>query len=406
MLTELAQEPGSVPAEPAQIAETVPTATSSDTTSSLFDACGSDPSTVCRWVFERTDNSFLAIATDWVVERPLRLTIILIGAIIVNRLIKRAISHLAERLAHVPEDDRLEKLRERGPGKFLFQRGDASKRAAARAKTISTVLTSVSGFAIWMVALFMMLGELGINIAPLIAGAGIAGVALGFGAQTIVRDFLSGLFMVVEDQFGVGDIINTGEVSGTVEEVSLRTVTVREVTGTVWHIPNGEIKRIGNFSQLWSRALLDIEVAYNTDLRLAEGVIQRVANDMWQDAEWGGDELMEEPEVWGIQNLGADGVAIRLVIKTQPSTQWAVERELRLRIKEAFDEAGIEIPFPQRTVWVRHEGDYKPPDAPDKAEIQVAEVPRYRIDHSETDEPNDKKRKAAMQILGGGDDGE
>jgi len=379
MLTELAQEAESVPAdEPAQ-----GTDAATDAVSSLVDACGNDPSSVCKWVFEQTDSSFLAIATDWVVDKPLTIIIIFIGALIVNRLIKRGVRHLTQRIAEVPSGDRLEKLRAKGPGRYLFQKEEASKRAEARSKTISNILSSISGFILWTVAIFMMLGELGINIAPLIAGAGIAGIALGFGAQTIVRDFLSGVFMVVEDQFGVGDIINVGSVSGTVEKVSLRTTTLREVTGTVWHVPNGEIQRVGNLSQLWSRALLDIDVAYDTDLRLAAGVIQRVANEMWQDPEWGGDELMEEPEVWGIQNLGADGIAIRLVIKTEPATQWAVERELRLRIKEAFDEAGIEIPFPQRTIWVRQEGDQPPPEKPSKSSIEVAEVPRYRLDHEE-----------------------
>ena len=177
--------------------------------------------------------------------------------------------------------------------------------------------------------------------------------------------------MVVEDQFSVGDIVNVGDITGTVEKVSLRTTTLRDNTGTVWHVPNGEITRVGNLSQLWSKALLNVEVSYDTDLRFAEGVIQRVANEMWEDPEWGGDELMESPEVAGIQTLGADGIAIRLSVKTSPAMQWAVERELRLRIKEAFDEAGIEIPFPQRTIWLRNEGDRPPVGKPDPNTIPI-----------------------------------
>jgi len=199
------------------------------------------------------------------------------------------------------------------------------------------------------------MGQLDIDLAPLIAGAGVGGIALGFGAQSIVKDFLSGLFMLIEDQYGVGDIIDVGDATGTVENVSLRSTTIRDVYGTVWYVPNGEILRVGNFSQLWSRALIDVEVSYDTDLELAQGVIQRVADEMWRDPEWGGDELMERPEVWGVQDLGASGVALRLVVKTEPSQQWAVERELRLRLKEALDAAGIEIPFPQTTVWLRNE---------------------------------------------------
>ena len=389
MPNEIAQAPEPAPADavPADATTPADAATPTDAaeavTDPLLEACGSGPSAVCRWMFEQTDNSFLSIAADWVVQKPFTVLLIFIGAFIVNRLVKRAITRVAERIAEAPPSERLEKLRAKGPGRYLFQQEEASKRAQARAKTISNVMTSITAFGVWTVAVLMMLGELGINIGPLIAGAGIVGVALGFGAQTVVRDFLSGVFMLVEDQFGVGDVINAGEVSGTVEKVSLRTTTIREVTGTLWHVPNGEIKRVGNLSQLWSRALLDVEVAYNTDLRLAEGVIQRVANEMWLDPEWGGDELMDEPEVWGVQSLGADGIAIRLVIKTEPATQWAVERELRLRIKEAFDAAGIEIPFPQRTVWVRQEGEFAPSAKPDKTAIEVAELPRYR-DTSQT----------------------
>ena len=212
----------------------------------------------------------------------------------------------------------------------------------------------------------LVLGQLNIDLAPLIAGAGIGGLALGFGAQSVVKDFLSGLFMLIEDQYGVGDVIDIGPATGTVEEVSLRSTTLRDVHGTVWHIPNGEISRVGNYSQLWSRAVIDVEVAYDVDLRYAQGIIQRVADGLWEDPEWGGDELMERPEVWGIQNLGASGIAIRLAVKTEPSMQWSVEREIRLRVKEALDEAGIEIPFPQQTVWFRHQGDHplEPPPAP------------------------------------------
>ncbi|MDP7382847.1 MAG: mechanosensitive ion channel family protein, partial [Acidimicrobiales bacterium] len=182
----------------------------------------------------------------------------------------------------------------------------------------------------------------------------------------VVKDFLSGLFMLIEDQYGVGDVIDIGPATGTVEVVSLRSTTLRDVHGTVWHIPNGEISRVGNYSQLWSRAVIDVEVAYDVDLRYAQGIIQRVADGLWEDPEWGGDELMERPEVWGIQNLGASGIAIRLAVKTEPSMQWSVEREIRLRVKEALDEAGIEIPFPQQTVWFRHQGDHplEPPPAP------------------------------------------
>jgi small conductance mechanosensitive channel len=156
-----------------------------------------------------------------------------------------------------------------------------SLRAEQRIEALASVLRSLTTFVIYAVAAFMILGELGVNLGPLLAGAGIIGVALGFGSQSLVKDFLSGVFILIEDQFGVGDIVNLdGETSGTVEAVSLRTTRLRSVDGTVWHVPNGEIRRVGNQSQHWSRALIDIEVAYDTDLDHAEAVIARVADEV------------------------------------------------------------------------------------------------------------------------------
>ena len=175
-------------------------------------------------------------------------------------------------------------------------------------------------------------------------------VALGFGSQSLVKDFLSGVFILVEDQFGVGDIVDLdGQTSGVVDAVSLRTTRLRAVDGTLWHVPNGEIRRVGNKSQHWSRALIDIEVAYDTDLDHAEAVIAKVADEIAT----GDADVIEQPEVWGVEQLGANGIVIRLVVKTRPSEQFRVSRELRRRIKAAFDAEGIEIPFPQQTVWHR-----------------------------------------------------
>ena len=355
-----------------------------DKAARLIDACGLDPAQTCRWVFDRTNNEFLATATEWVVEKPLKVVLIALGAFIVSRLARRGVRSLSKRIMATSTSTRLARLRAQGPA-LLMGDQDEGKRSQARANTLTSVLSSIISAVVWGVAGLMMLGVFDINIGPLLAGAGIVGVAVGFGSQTIVRDFMSGLFMLIEDQFGVGDVIDVGPVTGTVEAVSLRTTTIRDVKGTVWHVPNGEVSQVGNFSQLWSRALLDIEVSYDTDLRFAEGVIQRVANEMWDDPEWGGDELMEMPEVWGIQSLGASGIAIRLVVKTEPSVQWKVERELRLRIKEAFDVAGIEIPFPQQTVWLRDQGRHELAEAPDPAGIETVEPPRHRTVVSDAD---------------------
>jgi small conductance mechanosensitive channel len=242
-------------------------------------------------------------------------------------------------------------LGQRLPAGVLVTAG-YSVRSAARAATLGVVLKSLAGFVVWSIAGITILGELGINLGPLVAGAGIAGVALGFGAQSLVRDFLAGVFILVEDQYGVGDIIDAGEATGTVEAVSLRTTRLRDVNGAMWHIPNGQIVRVGNMSQQWARALLDVSVNYEADLALAQATIKRVADEVWQDPKWSY-KVLEEPEVWGVEDFGADGITIRLVVKTQPSEQFKVLRELRLRLKAALDEAGIEIPYPQRTIWVR-----------------------------------------------------
>jgi small conductance mechanosensitive channel len=346
----------------------LPTAQESDP---LADACGAiDPSYICEQVFDWTDNEFLATAADWLLDRPIRIILILVIALVASRLLQRGVARFVATVAASPSDDRFQALRERGPGKLLIEETERT-RATARAETIGLVLRSIVVALVWSVASLLILGQLDIDLAPLIAGAGIGGIALGFGAQTVVKDFLSGLFMLIEDQYGVGDIVDLGPATGTVEKVSLRSTTIRDVQGTVWHIPNGEILRVGNFSQLWSRALIDVEVAYDTDLDFAQGVIQRVADELWEDAAWGGDEVMERPEVWGVQSLGASSVAIRLVVKTEPSQQWAVERELRMRLKSALDDAGIEIPFPQQTVWFRDQGAHPIPDPPDPSTIET-----------------------------------
>ena len=324
----------------------------------LADACGqTNRGFVCERVFDWTGNAGLATAADWLLDRPIRIALVLVAAWIVTRIVKRAISRFTTRIAAAPSSSRLQKLREKGPVRALSDEVERS-RSESRAETLGSVLRSVAVALIWTFAALIVLGEIGVNLGPLIAGAGIGGIALGFGSQAIVKDFLSGLFMLIEDHYGVGDFVDLGYASGTVEEMSLRSTTIRDIRGTVWHVPNGEIARVGNYSQLWSKALVDIEVAYGTDARLAMGIMQQVANDLWNDPEWGGDELSEAPTVFGIQSLGASGVGLRVAVKTEPSMQWAVEREIRLRLKEAFDAAGIEIPFPQQTTWLRDDSGF------------------------------------------------
>lgn len=299
------------------------------------EACGDDGSAACVAVYRWTENELAAKAADWFVAKPLTIAIVILLSIITIRLMTRAIKRFV-----------------RGVEAAAGNSASSALRMRQRAETIGLVLRSVVRIVVAVIAGTTILGEIGIALGPLIAGAGIAGVALGFGAQSLVKDFLSGMFMLIEDQFGVGDVIDAGDAVGTVEAVSLRTTRLRSVDGTLWHVPNGTIARVGNKSQEWSRALIDVEVAYSTNLSHAQEIIKQVAVDMWRNDELGS-SILEEPEVWGVESLGASGVIIRLVVKTLPSDQWKVMRALRLRIKDAFDAEGIEIPFPQQTIWVR-----------------------------------------------------
>jgi small conductance mechanosensitive channel len=319
----------------------------------LQDACGDQPSFVCRRVLDWTGSEVWAEGADKLLATPAHILVILLVAILANVLVRRAIRRLTAKIADPNAQDRVARLKRRAPS-AIVDTGSLSLRSAALARTLALVLRSIASGLIWAIAVTMILGELGVSVGPLIAGAGIAGVAIGFGAQSLVKDFLSGIFMLVEDQYGVGDIIDAGEATGTVEAVTLRTTRLRDVNGTVWHIPNGTIERVGNMSQQWARALLDVEVAYGTDIDDAQAVIKEVADGLWHDPAWSG-KVLEEPEVWGVERLGPDAVVIRLVVKTRPAAQFPVMRELRRRLSDTFLERGIEMPFSQRSVWVRRD---------------------------------------------------
>ena len=311
--------------------------------------CGEDPGFFCREVFDATEKRSLAEFADFMIGKPLTILAILAVAWIVNHLLKRSVKRALRAMHSGVVRERIGAFRRRTPN-ALLETEVTSLRAEQRITALTSVLRSILSFAIFLIAGFLILGEAGLELGPLLAGAGILGVALGFGAQSLVKDFLSGLFILVEDQFGVGDIVDLDQqTSGTVEAVSLRTTRLRAVDGTVWYVPNGDIRRVGNKSQHWSRALLDIDVAYETDIEHAKTVIKHVADVLWQER----DDIIEEPEVWGVETLGPHSVVIRLVVKTLPSDQYAVSRELRQRLKAAFDAEGIEIPYPQQTVWNR-----------------------------------------------------
>jgi small-conductance mechanosensitive channel len=299
------------------------------------EACGDPPGLACEWAFDLTDSTRVAQVVSWLVDRPFRLLVIIVAAVVVNRLARRAITRLVERLAR---QQVLEVPMMGRAGALL--RHDRGERARQRALTMGALLRSIATAVIASLAGLMALSELGIDLAPLIAGAGVVGIAIGLGSQSLVRDFIAGVFIVVEDQYGVGDLVNLGEANGVVEKVTMRTTAVRDIEGVLWTVPNGEIRRVANRSQRWARAVVDVRVAYATDLERAVALMGEVARGLWEERrpEAG---VLEEPEVLGIESFGEGAVVLRLTAKTEPGAQFTVARELRRRIKVAFDDAGI-----------------------------------------------------------------
>jgi moderate conductance mechanosensitive channel len=270
--------------------------------------------------------------TGWLAA-GLQILLILVIAFVLRTIVRRTISRLIERMNRSAEAAQGTAL-----GSLLVN----AERRRQRSQAIGSVMRSIASFVIMGTAALTVLSVLQINLAPLLASAGVAGVAIGFGARNLVTDFLSGVFMILEDQYGVGDAIDAGVASGTVIEVGLRVTKLRGDEGEIWYIRNGEVKRIGNLSQGWSTAAVDVQVGYDQDLDHAHAIIVEVAADMAKDQPW--DETLWEPvEVLGLDSVTAEAVVIRAQAKTMPGKAAAVSRELRWRIKKAFDAAGVAI---------------------------------------------------------------
>ena len=297
-------------------------------------ACEKSDSLTCAAVYDWTGNATLAQVATWLIGKPLAILTIIVGGVLVRWVAARMI-------------DRVVKRAEAG---VLPHARATFTRRAQRAKSLGSLLKSLTTGLVFGIVVVMVLSELGMNVAPILASAGVLGLAIGFGAQSLVKDFLSGIAMMIEDQYGVGDAVDLGEAIGTVENVGLRVTRVRDVDGTVWYVRNGEILRVGNQSQNWARTVLDISVSYSEDLVRVREVLKDVAHGLWEDEDFK-DIVIEEPEVWGVQNLAPEGVVVRVTLKTAPMQQWSVAREMRERIKARFDHEGIEMPRPQRMVW-------------------------------------------------------
>ncbi|MDA8436346.1 MAG: mechanosensitive ion channel family protein [Actinomycetales bacterium] len=216
-------------------------------------------------------------------------------------------------------------------------------RREQRFEAIAQLLRSITTFTLVSLALLIILGQLGVNLAPLIASAGVIGVALGFGAQTLVKDFLSGIFLVLEDQFGVGDVVDLGPATGTVEEVTLRVTRIRDMSGVVWYVRNGEILRVANRSQGWTMAVVDVPIAYNEDLDRVRRIVEEVGAAMDDDPSYDG-ILFGTPTYAGVESVSGDAVFVRVTAKAAPDQQMSASRALREQIKLAFDRAGIRVP--------------------------------------------------------------
>lgn len=298
---------------------------------------------LCEWLFEATNNERLSEILSWVLGTPLKILIILIVAVALNKWVRRKIADYAPKLATITEDHELVTDR-------------SVERAGERTATLSSFARSLTTVVIYGVAGIMILETIGIGVITAIVGAGVAGLAIAFGAQSVVEDVVKGLFMIIEDQFGVGDRIDVGSADGFVERVTLRTTVIRDPEGRVWHIPNSEIARVRNETQHWARSRLEVGVSYSTDLRQASEVIEQAGQSLAGEDRWG-DEIQMAPQVKGVQSLGDDAVILLVDTQVTPDFRRSFERALWQRLKEALDEAGIEMPNRQFDVWVRGQPD-------------------------------------------------
>lgn len=303
-----------------------------------------------------------AVASDAGVI-ALRIGLILIGTFIVVRVLRRWVPRSIESFIEQRERDDAKLDQVRGSEAKYLQREAQRERARQRATTLATVLVSLFTGVLWFVGFLLVLGEIDIDLAPLLAGAGVAGIAIGFGAQSLIRDLLSGFFIVLEDQYAVGDIVDLEHAVGEVERINLRFTRLRDYQGKVWFIPNGEVRRVGNLSKLWSKAVLDVGIAYEDDIERAQAAMIAAANDV-RAADVENATIIDEPQVLGVEQLGANSVVLRMVVRTEPGEQWSVARAIRARIKARFDSEGIEIPFAQSVVRFRSEGQPPTPMEP------------------------------------------
>ncbi|MBP2474236.1 small conductance mechanosensitive channel [Crossiella equi] len=296
----------------------------------------------------------------WVITKPIKIILVMVGAFLLRYLLRRMIDKLTANSGAGRVPVLLRPLKERAPEALRAAGGPLlSERRVQRAKTIGSLLKSITSMLVFGIAFLMILETLTIDITPIIASAGVLGVAIGFGAQNLIKDFLSGIFMMLEDQYGVGDVVDLGPATGTIETVGLRVTTLRDVNGTVWYVRNGEVLRVGNSSQGFAVAVVDFPISHNADVARATEIMAEVIGEAAAEAPLV-EDVLEPPEVLGVEKVTSDTVTLRMTVKVRPGRQWAVQRTLRAKIMAAYDENGIEPPYPNG----RPNGPEVPPAPP------------------------------------------
>lgn len=266
----------------------------------------------------------------WLMSHGLRILVIVIGAYFLNIILRRFIIRVV-RLSVTMDH---------------HQSADAEKK---REDTLIRIFTWSSAIIILIVSAMMVMQEIGIPIGPILAGAGIVGLAVGFGGQYLIRDFITGFFMILENQYRIGDVVRLDQTEGTVEDISLRMTTLRDMDGTVHHVPHGDIKRVSNLSKNFARINLNLNVNYKVELEKVITLLNRVGEELAQDPAWK-EFIIKPPQFLRVDDFSESGMAVKIVGETLPNRQWAITGELRKRIKAAFDQEGIEIPLPQRVI--------------------------------------------------------
>ena len=287
--------------------------------------CAADAGSWCAQIYRLTDSDFLARSADTIFAAGSRILFIVILTLIVRWFLHRLINKVVAGATSNP----VTKLMNRGAA------AAAADRSGQRARTLGSVLRSLCTAIVGVTAAIMVLAEFGVDLAPILASAGIIGVAVGFGAQNLVKDFLSGMFMLLEDQYGVGDIVDVGQASGTVETVGLRITTLRDVNGTLWYVRNGEILRVGNKSQGFAVAVVDVPVAHGTDVAETTMTASRVAQERVEQPDIA-DDVLEEVQTLGIESVTAEKLTLRLTVRVHPGRQFAVQRALNAALSDAL----------------------------------------------------------------------